>query len=159
MIRARISIFALCLALSLLAGCVPRDPNAAARAATVDSLQVAARLQRYSYNVLNMDHAGIAEMFAHDGELRSEGQATLVGPERIHEFLNGFLSYKVLAEQVTADSTEVRADSAWQIGTYRQRVRVPDGKLVEVSGSFEVKWGRDATGQWMIRNMRMTPAR
>ena len=149
----RLAAVALTLA---LAGCASRDSDAIAKKQTVDSLQVESRLQRYAFMTLRMDHAGIASLFAPDGRLLREGQPPLVGPDSIQKFLSGFLGYKVLDEHIAAETTAVRADSARQTGTWRQRVQLPDGKVVEVHGRFETRWMRDNSDEWMIKSMGTT---
>ena len=143
---------------ALLLGCAPKDPDAVAKKQAVDSLQVESRLQRYGFLTLRMDHAGIASLFAPDGRLVREGQPPLVGPDSIEKFLAGFLGYHVLEEHIAAETTTVRADSARQAGTWRQRVQLPDGKVVEVHGRFETHWMRDNSDQWMIKSMGTTSA-
>ena len=140
----------------VLAGCAAKDPNAAAKKQTVDSLQVEARLQRYAFLAMRMDHAGLASLFAPDGRMLREGQPPLVGPDSIRTFLASFLGYHVLEEHIAAETTTVRADSARQAGTWRQRVQLPDGKVVEVHGRFEAHWMRDNSDEWMIKSMGTT---
>ena len=146
---------ALALALAL-AGCATKDPDAAAKKQAVDSLQVEARLQRYAFLTMRMDHAGIASLFAPDGRLLRPGQPDLVGPDSIRVFLSSFLGYHVLEEHIAAETTTVRADSAQQTGTWRQRVQLPDGKVVEVHGRFATHWMRDNSDEWMIKSMGTT---
>lgn len=141
-----------------LAGCAPKDPDAIAKKRAVDSLQVEARLQRYAFLALRMDHAGIASLFAPDGRMLRENAAPLVGPDSIRTFLASFLGFHVLEEHIAAETTTVRADSARQAGTWRQRVQLPDGKVVEVHGRFETHWMRDNSDQWMIKSMGTTSA-
>lgn len=144
--------------LAAVAGCAPRDPDAAAKARRTDSLQVEARLQRYAFLVRRMDHAGIAGLFEDKGALVSEGR-TIAGPDSIQQFLESFTGYQVLDEAIAADTTLVAPDSARQVGAWHQRVRVPDGRIVEASGRFEIRWARNASDQWMIRSMTTMPAR
>ena len=139
-----------------LAGCAGKDPDAIAKKRAVDSLQVEARLQRYAFLALRMDNAGIASLFAPDGRLLREGQPPLVGPDSIRTFLASFLGYHVLEEHIAAETTAVAADSARQAGTWRQRVQLPDGKVVEVHGRFHTRWMRDNSDEWMIKSMGTT---
>ena len=101
-----------------------------------------------------MDQDGIAAMFAPDGETADADQAPIRGPAAIRAHLMEFAGFHVLANRLDADSTWIRADTAWQDGTYWQRVRVPAGDTVEVSGRFAVTWERTAPGQWRIKRMR-----
>ncbi len=68
------------------------------------------------------------------------------------------MGYHVLEEHIAAESTTVRGDSAHQTGTWRQRVQLPDGKVVEVHGRFETRWMRDNSDEWMIKSMGTTSA-
>lgn len=130
------------------------EPGTRADAARVDHA-----LARYSTLVRRMDHAGIAAMFAPDGELWSAGQAPIHGPAAIRAFLEGFAGYHVLANHTEASRTTVDGDSAVQVGTYRQRVRTPEGKVLNVSGGFEAHWVRGPDRAWLIHGMGTTPAR
>jgi ketosteroid isomerase-like protein len=139
-----------------LAGCASNDSAALAKKQSQDSLQVEARLQRYAFLAMRMDNEGIASLFAPDGRLVREGASSLVGPDSIEKFLAGFVGYHVLEEHIAAETTVVRADSARQTGAWRQRVQVPDGKVVEVHGRFAVHWMRDNSDEWMIKSMGTT---
>lgn len=139
-----------------LAGCAKVDPDAAAKKQAVDSMQVEARLQRYAFLTMRMDHAGIASLFAPDGRLLRGNQSPLVGPDSIRAFLASFVGYKVLEEHIASETTTVRADSARQAGVWRQRVQLPDGKVVEVHGRFATHWMRDNSDEWMIKSMGTT---
>jgi len=144
------------VAVGLLAGCAKSDPDAIPKKQALDSLQVESRLQRYAFMTLRMDHAGIASLFAPDGRLLREGAPALVGPDSIQKFLASFMGYHVLDEHVAAETTVVRGDSAHQSGTWRQRVQLPDGKVVDVHGRFETRWMRDVSDEWMIKSMGTT---
>lgn len=150
--------FAAVVLATVLAGCAAKDPDAIPKKQAVDSMTVESRLQRYEFMTLRMDHEGIASLFAPDGRLLREGAPALVGPDSIQKFLAGFVGYKVLEEHIAAETTTVRADSARQTGTWRQRVQLPDGKVVEVHGRFETRWMRDNSDQWMIKSMGTTSA-
>jgi len=125
----------------------------------VDAAHVDHALARYSKLVRKMDHARIAAMFASGGELWSAGHAPIHGPTAIRSFLEGFAGYHVLANHTDASRTTVVGDSAVQVGTYRQRVRTPEGKVLNVSGGFEAHWVRGPDGAWLIQGMGTTPNR
>jgi len=63
----------------------------------------------------------------------------------------------VLEYSIVADSTVVQGRSAIQVGSYRQRVRVPAGDTVQVQGRFRAEWTNDGGGRWLIRRMGTTP--
>jgi ketosteroid isomerase-like protein len=125
--------------------------------AAKDVAAVEARLAEYQQLVLRMDHHGIAQLFASDGEVVNPGRDPIVGPAAVDSFLRGFDAYKVLEYSVVADSTVVQGRSAIQVGSYRQRVRVPAGDTVQVQGRFRAEWTNDGGGRWVIRRMGTTP--
>ena len=122
-----------------------------------DQALVGSALGHYSEIVLAMNHAGIAALFEPDGEIVREGQAAVHGRAAIDSFLSGFASYQVLANNLQPASTVVNGDTAEQVGSYQQRVRTPEGKVLEVSGRFKVVWGRAPSGEWLIRRMGTSP--
>jgi ketosteroid isomerase-like protein len=100
-----------------------------------------------------MDAAGIGAAFLPDGETSDADQAPIRGPEAIRAHLQAFSTFHVLANHLEADATRVRADTAWQTGTYWQRVQRPAGDTLEVAGRFAVTWIRVTRQQWRIRSM------
>lgn len=131
---------------------------APARSAATDQALVEAALRRYSDLVLAMDHASVAALFAPEGEIVNPGQPSVHGPVAIQALFAGFEGYKVLANSTLPSSTLVSGDRAVQQGSYRQRVRKPDGEIVEVSGLFQAEWIRTGSGPWLILRMGTTPA-
>jgi len=112
-----------------------------------------AALARYARLSTAMAHDSVAALFTEDGELAGGGPAPLVGPAAIAAFLHTFSGYHVLEDELVADTTRIVADTAWQDGTYRQRVVIPSGDTVQVSGRFRITW-RDLPGAgWKIRRM------
>jgi len=147
------------IASSLAVALVLHAPAAASRVPRASPEgEVRAALAHYAKLVRKMDHAGIAAMFAPDGEIVNPGQDPIRGPAAIEAFLKQFSSYKVVSETLTAATTRVMGAQATQSGTYHQRVRAPDGKMLEVSGGFDAEWIRDAAGAWRIKRMSTTPS-
>jgi uncharacterized protein (TIGR02246 family) len=142
---------ALVLSLFLLAGCAGRKDT------KVDRARVEARLQQYSGLVLRMDSAGMAAVFAPDGELVNPRQPPVRGRAEIEKFLAGFADYKVLSNVDVATSTLIDGDAAEQLGTYRQSVRSPGGKVFEASGRLEIGWVKDAAGEWYMAQLATFP--
>jgi ketosteroid isomerase-like protein len=131
----------------LIAGCkAAPSPEAAQR-------DVLTALAAYDTLILRMDHARIGASFLADGETSDGDQAPIRGPEAIRAHLQRFAAFRVLANSLEADTTRVQADTAWQTGTYWQRVQVPSGDTVEVTGRFEVTWIQTTPGHWKIRRM------
>jgi uncharacterized protein (TIGR02246 family) len=131
--------------------------SACATIAAVDrSPEVAAALQHYSELVLHMDNAGIAGLFAENGELKNTDHAPIYGPAAVRAFLDTFKDNKVLNYQMHADATSIRGDTAAQSGTYHEKTMSPNQQAVDVSGHFDVVWVRAADGRWLIHQMLTT---
>jgi uncharacterized protein (TIGR02246 family) len=119
--------------------------------------QIRARLQQYVQLVRKMDHAGIAAMFAADGEVVNPGRDPIRGRAAIQAFLEQFAGYQVINDVMVPLTTTVDGNHATETGTYRQRVRGPDGNIIEVSGNFALDWIRDSSGVWLIQRAATTP--
>ncbi|MDQ2868013.1 MAG: nuclear transport factor 2 family protein [Verrucomicrobiota bacterium] len=116
-----------------------------------------AALRRYSDCVLRTDSAGIAKLFAPDGVVANPGRPNIVGPAAVKKFLEQFKDFKVQAYTIESKRTSVTGAIAEQVGTYRQRVRLPKKKVIEVSGRFRTVWTHTNDGRWLIRRMETTP--
>jgi uncharacterized protein (TIGR02246 family) len=123
----------------------------------IDKAKVEAALQRYSQLVSNMDYAGVAALFAPDGELANPSQPPVHGRDAIRKFMEGFSDFHVLSNADTAASTLIDGNTAEQLGTYHQSVRSPQGHLFEVSGRIEVEWEKDPSGDWYILQLETFP--
>ena len=130
-----------------LTACHPNSTAPTSRA------QVLGALATYDSLIVRMDHDRIAATFMPEGETSDADQAAIRGPEAIRQHLLGFEAFKVVANRLEADTTWVKADTAWQEGNYWQRVRLPAGDTVEVRGRFAVTWQQTAPGLWQIRRM------
>lgn len=139
--------FTAVVAVLALAACRTAPTPAVARA------QVVSALATYDSLILHMDHDRIAATFTPDGETVDGDQAPIRGPAAIRAHLMEFAAYRVLANRLDPDSTRVLGDTAWQAGTYWQRVQVPAGDTVQVSGRFAVTWEQTAPGRWQIERM------
>jgi uncharacterized protein (TIGR02246 family) len=126
-------------------------------AAASPEAEVRAALQRYVHLVQRMDNAGIAAMFAPDGEVVNPGRDPIKGRPAIQAFLEQFAGYHVINETMVPRTTTVDGTHARQTGTYRQRVRGPDGNVIDVSGNFVLDWIRDGSGVWLIQRAATTP--
>lgn len=104
--------------------------------------EVLAALAHYDSLIVHMDHDSIAATFMPNGESSDGNQAPIRGPDAIRHSLLNFAAYHVLSNRLGADTTIVIADTAWQTGTYSQRVQIPKGDTVSVSGRFAVTWQR-----------------
>jgi ketosteroid isomerase-like protein len=118
-----------------------------------DSAALGRALRHYSELVARMADDSIAALYAPDGELAAPGRPPIVGPDSIRAFLHRFAAFHVLGEEMVADSLAFHGDTAVQAGRWRQRVRVPKGDTVNVSGDFAAEWLRDGQGSWRLRRM------
>ena len=104
-----------------------------------------------------MAHDSIAAMYAPDGRLDAPGRAPVVGPVAISAFLQSFAAYRVIHYAMVLDSLTVSADTAETLGRWWQRVRVPAGDTVEVSGGIRAQWVRTRAGGWLLHSMGTDP--
>lgn len=124
----------------------------AAPAHASPAAELQAALAHYEQLVLSMDHAGIASLFVQDGEVDNAGQRPIKGPAAIDAFLRNFSEYKVLRYEIVATRTTINNPAAVQTGSFHQRVRLPDGRVVDVFGKFKAEWLYTAQG-WRIWRM------
>lgn len=106
--------------------------------------RVNAALAHYAALATAMQHDSIAALFLPDGAMQNAGDAPIVGPDAIRTHLRSFADFHVIENRLHADSTRVHGDSAYQAGTFWQRVRLPKGDTVIASGRFEAHWALDA---------------
>jgi ketosteroid isomerase-like protein len=142
---------AVLLAALLLAACATKKDT------KIDRARVEARLQQYAELTLKMDPAGLAAMYAPDGELVNPSQPPIRGRAAIQKFLEGFSDFKVLSIEDVPGSTLIDGDTSEQLGTYHQRVRSPEGRIFEVSGRLEIGWVKDPSGEWYISQLATFP--
>jgi ketosteroid isomerase-like protein len=161
-ILAALGLLLLAVGLALaLAGC--RSASAPPQGARGDTrasapspsarAKVDAALERYADLLRRMDSAGIAALFAPEGEIENPGADPIRGPAAILAFLETFKDFHVESYDLDLQSTVVNGRSATQSGTYRQRVRVPAGAVIEVHGRFTAEWVEVSEGQWRILRM------
>jgi ketosteroid isomerase-like protein len=143
--------FAAGFAALALVACAATAPGPSATAG------VAAAFEHYCERARAMDHAGIAAMFAPDGEVVNPGQAPIRGPAAIDAFLQGFSDYHVLAYTTEGIHTVVHGQTADLTGIFHQRVRDPQGDVVEVAGHFEAHWIRAGKHRWLVQRMATSP--
>ena len=113
--------------------------------------------QEYAARVAAMDNAAIAALFTTDGEMVVVGQPSVRGRDAIRRHLETFKEFHVEMELLTADTVAARGNSGRVEGTYRQRVRVPAGDVVEVHGTYVAEWMRERNSTWHIRRVLTTP--
>jgi uncharacterized protein (TIGR02246 family) len=141
----------LCLLLGLALGCA-KDGQTEQKS----EAELRAATRHYAQLVLAMDNVRIAALFTRDGEMSADGQEPVRGQDAIRKFLEGFKAYHVLGESLTADEISVHGPIGEVAGQYHQRVRLPAGKVVEVSGTYTAEWRRDRDGSWRIYRIATT---
>jgi len=123
-----------------------------------DKAELEARLRHYSALTLASDSAGIAAMFAPNGEMVNPKRPPVRGRAAIEAYLAGFAGFHVISNLDELEGTAIEGDSAEQVGTYRQSVRTPDGQVFETKGRFEIAWVRDASGGWLLSQAATFPS-
>jgi hypothetical protein len=113
-------------------------------------------LNKFAQLSRDMDAAGIAAMYAREGEIVNPGQDAIKGRAAIEAFLRRFAEYKVLEYELTPTSTTSDKNNVTQKGTLHQRVRTPQGRIVEVSGTFTAEWVLEDF-IWHIKRMTTAP--
>ena len=119
--------------------------------------RIEAALKDYASNVLAMDADRIAAAYTPDGELQNPGRDPVKGPDAIRAFLKSFEGVTILENELKGISLQLVGPSALQTGTFRQKARLADGKVVESKGTFEAEWERQADGSWRIARMTTNP--
>ncbi len=129
-------------------------------AGTLSVADAAAQLRQatehYAHLVATMDGAGIAALYTADGESVVVGQPPVRGRRAIQTQLESFRGFSVQSEVLTADTVTTDGRRGHVIGSYRQRVRVPAGEVVEVHGAYAADWLREGS-HWHIQRLVTTP--
>ena len=112
--------------------------------------------EHYAQLVKAMDGNAIANLYTADGESIIAGQPPVHGREAIRKQLESFSGYSVQSEVLTAGTITVDGPRAHVTGTYRQRVRVPAGDVIEVKGEYAADWLREGS-DWHIQKLLTTP--
>jgi ketosteroid isomerase-like protein len=76
-------------------------------------------------------------------------------PARIEAALRAW--GKTEGKEMKGGSLQILGPSALQSGTFKQNVRLPDGKVVESQGTFEAEWDRQPDGSWLVSRMTINP--
>jgi uncharacterized protein (TIGR02246 family) len=130
--------------------CVRTTPVADAQA------QLRQATAHYAELVKAMDSTAIANLYTANGESITVGQPPIRGREAIRNQLESFAGFSVQSEVLTADTITVDGPRAHVTGTYRQRVRVPAGEVMEVHGAYAADWLREGN-DWHIEKLLTTP--
>jgi uncharacterized protein (TIGR02246 family) len=111
-------------------------------------------LAKYESALASQNSQETASMFLIDGKLEHVGQQPIVGRERIQSFLMSFSDYKLLSHKMILSASSATGSRVRQLGTYKQRVRSPEGHEIDASGWFMFDWQRQAEGKWLIEHAR-----
>jgi ketosteroid isomerase-like protein len=76
-------------------------------------------------------------------------------PARIEAALQAWA--KTEGKEMKGGALQILGPSALQNGTFKQKVRLPDGKIVESQGTFEAEWDRQPDGTWLVSRMTINP--
>jgi ketosteroid isomerase-like protein len=138
-------------ALAALSGCgsLAIEDNAPAR--------IEAALQAFSRYTLAMEADRVAAAFTAEGEIQEGDQPPVKAPEAIRATFTARAGARVEESVFKGTSLQVLGPSALQGGTFRQKTRLSDGKVVETKGSFEAEWERQSDGSWLIARLTMNP--
>jgi ketosteroid isomerase-like protein len=104
----------------------------------------------YDNYLVQMDTDSLALLYAQNGKL---GEVA-TGRDSIRKFLQTFSNYKVLSNTSTTDSVKIIADTATQVGTYKQVTITPQKDTAHVQGSFHAKWVFYKKEGWKIQKMK-----
>jgi ketosteroid isomerase-like protein len=157
----RTIVFATALACATaLSGCgfvIMRSAKYAYGEYTKEERAVDSALSKYQQFVLGMETDRIVDMFDTTSELSIEAQTPALGRDAIRSFLLSRADVKVVEYELTPSSTSVSGANGSQRGTYRQKLRTPEGQDSTARGRFEAQWVRQASGPWLIRRMHLVP--
>lgn len=112
--------------------------------------EIIASMKMYDNYLVQMDTDSLALLYAQNGKL---GEVA-TGRDSIRKFLQTFSNYKVLSNTSTTDSVKIIADTATQVGTYKQVTITPQKDTAHVQGSFHAKWVFYKKEGWKIQKMK-----
>lgn len=136
-----------------IGGCAA--PSAVQTAAAGAELNAA--LEEYRGLIVRMDARAIAALYTKQGTMAHRGSAPVIGRVAIERFLASFAAYRVLEEELVAETTQVAGAHGLQTGRYRQTVATPNDGTVTVNGTFRAEWLRRGDGHWRLENFETAP--
>ena len=152
--RGRWTVGPALLAAALVLGACVAVNRARPAAAAVE---INRALEGYRALIVRQDAPAIAALYTEQGSMAHRGSPAVVGRAAIQRFLESYAAYRVLAEELVADSTEVSGARGTQLGHYRQSVETPHDGTVTVSGTFRAEWLRGRDGRWRIERFETAP--
>jgi uncharacterized protein (TIGR02246 family) len=128
----------------LILGCASTPPEDDVRDA----------VNHYNKRVLAMDAAGIAEMYAPDGEMRLPN-SVIRGRDEIAKYLRTFDGkFRLIENDTHINAIEVHGDTAGVTSTFRQRTLIIESsQIVEPHGTLHSEWVRGPDKKWRIKWM------
>lgn len=120
--------------------------------------QLQRSLAHYSALMVAMDATAISNMYAPDGVWERQS-GPLQGREAIRAALAASNGVRVLSNEMIMANMSYLGPAVLQTGEFRQSSRLPDGRVVNTQGRFEVTWVRGPDGEWWIRRMVFLPAK
>ncbi len=127
------------------------DPDSTA------ATQIDSALKRYISLVIAQNHDELAALFTVEGEIVNPGSEPIRGRAAISKFFASFTGYEILVYDIKPSEPTIHGRTATQSGSFYQRVRRPDSKILEASGQFQADWECNKTGQWQIQRMSTKP--
>ncbi|HET7698048.1 MAG TPA: nuclear transport factor 2 family protein [Vicinamibacterales bacterium] len=126
--------------------------GAAAQQKGADEAAIAKIRTAYQTAAGAQDAAGLAKLFAADGVEMPPNAPAASGRAAIEAFHKEFAKQWMLhGMTITATSTRVMGDTAYDIGTYKQQLMShATGGMVDDKGKYVVLLKKDAAGNWAI---------
>jgi ketosteroid isomerase-like protein len=153
---------ALVAALSLATtGCIPelmgpKPPPQPIAYGPATERQLERALAKYSALMVAMDADAISNMYAPDGVWERQS-GPLQGRNAIRDALMNSNGVRVLSNEMIMANMSYAGPAVLQTGDFHQSSRLPNGKVVDASGRFEVTWVRGPNGEWWIRRLVFLP--
>lgn len=125
--------------------------------------EVEAAMQQYTTLLRTGPPEAVAALFTADGELLEPGMDALKGPQAIRSFLEPLVAaFEVQAASAETETIEVFGRTAYQWGTYTQRVMTKNKAAVaphpaDYRGRYVASWHREADGRWRLARMLVQP--
>lgn len=134
----------------LLAGCVSPRPKAAPAPAVPQAAQVRAALGAFEGAVRAMASEALVGFYEETATVSHGQEPAIVGRPAIRSLLAAFRDCKVLAYDLVPETLTLGPGIAEQGGRYQQTVLTPDGRRLEVRGTFRATWRVQPDGRLLL---------
>ena len=153
-----LALFAGLLATSTLQAAEPAKPPKPPAGDAAARRDVEAAMQQYTTLLRTGPPEAVAALFTADGALLEPGMAPLKGPEAIRAFLAPiFTAFEVQTASTETETIEVFGRTAYQWGTYSQKVASKGKPASDYHGRYVASWHREADGRWRLARMLVQP--